>query len=280
MRNIIENIVDALNETRNIGPLVHNISNYVTVNDCANIILACGGSPIMADDISEVEEITSICNALVINIGTLNARTIPSMISAGKKANKLNHPVILDPVGVGASNFRTDTVLKLLNEVKFAVIRGNASEVKTIYAGSGYTKGVDATKEDEITSENLEKNISIAKSLSQNTGAIIAITGKMDIVANGNKAYIINNGHSMMSRITGTGCMLSAMIGAFCGANTQIQLEATTAAVCMMGLAGEFAYKKMIENNGGNSSFKMYLIDFISKIDEIILKEGAKVEIK
>lgn len=280
MRNIIENIVDALNETRNIGPLVHNITNYVTVNDCANIILACGGSPIMADDISEVEEITSICNALVINIGTLNARTIPSMISAGKKANKLNHPVILDPVGVGASNFRTDTVLKLLNEVKFAVIRGNASEVKTIYAGSGYTKGVDANKEDEITSENLEKNISIAKSLSQNTGAIIAITGKMDIVANGNKAYIINNGHSMMSRITGTGCMLSAMIGAFCGANTQIQLEATTAAVCMMGLAGEFAYKKIIENNVGSSSFKMYLIDFISKIDEIILKEGAKVEIK
>ena len=135
-------------------PMVHNITNYVTVNDCANIILACGGSPIMADDIDEVCEITGICKSLVINIGTLNSRTVRAMASAGRKANELSHPVVLDPVGAGASRLRTDTAMQLLEEVRFAVIRGNISEIKTLASGSGTTKGVDADVADKVTEEN------------------------------------------------------------------------------------------------------------------------------
>ncbi len=142
--------------------MIHNITNYVTVNDCANVLIACGASPIMADDKDEVEDITTICAGLNINIGTLNRRSIASMLIAGKRANKLNHPVVLDPVGVGASKLRTDTAMQLLEEIKFAVIRGNISEIKTLVFGSGTTKGVDADMADKITEENLDEIIAFA----------------------------------------------------------------------------------------------------------------------
>ncbi|MEZ3471008.1 MAG: hydroxyethylthiazole kinase, partial [Schaedlerella sp.] len=128
---------ELLENVRNSHPLIHNITNYVTVNDCANILLACGGSPIMADDVEEAEEITSICGGLNINIGTLNQRTIPAMKKAGIKANELGHPVVLDPVGAGASRLRTGTAMNLLEHVRFSVIRGNISEIKTLALGSG-----------------------------------------------------------------------------------------------------------------------------------------------
>ena len=134
----------AFENLRSRCPLIHNITNYVTVNDCANMVLACGASPIMADDAAEVEEITAICGGLNINIGTLNSRTVTSMLLAGKKANQLGHPVVLDPVGAGASRLCTDTAYRLLRDVKFAVIRGNISEIKTLASGAGTTKGVDA----------------------------------------------------------------------------------------------------------------------------------------
>jgi len=272
-KEIIENVIAK-------SPLVHNITNYVTVNDCANILLACGGSPIMADDVMEVEDITSICNALVINIGTLNSRTVESMIKAGKRANDLNHPVILDPVGAGASKFRTDTTFRLLKEVKFAVIRGNISEIKTVNAGSGSTKGVDADVADSVTDENLDDVIIFAKKLSKKLNAVIAITGAIDIVSNSEKSYVIKNGHFMMSKVTGTGCMLSSLIGAYCAANKDDTLDATATAVCAMGLCGELAYKKVKQIDGGTSSLRMYIIDYMSKIDENILEEGAKIESK
>jgi len=259
-------------------PIVHNITNYVTVNDCANIILACGGSPIMADDYDEVEEITSICNSLVINIGTLNERTVRSMIKSGKKANELGVPVILDPVGAGASAFRSDTVRNLLEEVRFSVIRGNISEMKTVYEGSGSTKGVDAALTDAIKESNLNEVIKLAQDLSEKTGAVIAITGAVDIVADENKAYVIRNGHEMMSQITGTGCMLTAVIATFCGANPEQLLASTEAAVCAMGISGELAYQKTIRTNGGTSSFRTYLIDYMSIINTSLLKEASKIE--
>lgn len=261
-------------------PLVHNITNYVTVNDCANILLACGGSPIMADDINEVEDITSICNSLVMNIGTLNERTIASMIAAGKKSNELNHPVVLDPVGAGASAFRTKTTFTLLDEVKFTVIRGNISEIKTVHAGSGTTKGVDANIEDAITEYNLTDSIAFAKNLSKKIGSVIAITGAIDIVANSEKAYVIRNGHASMSKITGTGCMLTSIIGAFCAANLHNPLAATATAVCAMGVCGELAYERIMENCGGTSSLKMNLIDYMSKLNEDLLKERGKIEVR
>ena len=261
-------------------PLVHNITNYVTVNDCANVILAVGASPIMADDIQEVEEITSICNALVINIGTLNERTIQSMIVAGKKANELNHPVILDPVGAGASTLRTNTVYKLLDEVKFAVIRGNISEIKTVYAGTGSTKGVDADESEAISSENIESVISLAHNLSKRTGAVIAITGKIDIVADDEKVYIIKNGHASMSKITGTGCMLTALIGSYCAANIDNCLEACACAVTSMGLAGELAFERVSIHGLGTSTLRTFIIDEISNMTIDTLTGGAKVEVR
>lgn len=254
--------------------LVHCMTNYVTVNDVANMVLASGGSPIMADDKSEAEEITSICTSLVINIGTLNARTIEAMVLAGKRANLLGHPVILDPVGAGASALRTDTVKRLLREVKFRVIRGNISEIKTVFAGSGVTVGVDASEADAVKEDNLEEMIKMAKLLSSQTGAVIAITGAIDIVADEHKAFILRNGDPMMSRITGTGCMLDGVIAGFVGSNQDNVLEATAAAVCAMGYCGETAKAKC----QGTSSMKMHLIDDMSCLQAEQLERGAKVE--
>ena len=201
------------------NPLVHCITNSVTMNDCANALLAVHGSPIMADEQQEVEDITSICQALVINIGTLNERTVEAMIKAGKKANELGHPVVLDPVGAGASQFRTETTFRLLKEVKLSVIRGNISEMKTVYSGTGTTKGVDADINDIVSDDNLMQTISFAKELSQKTEAIIVITGPIDIITDSKNTYIIKNGCSEMSQITGTGCMLSAILGAYIAVN-------------------------------------------------------------
>lgn len=260
--------------------LIHCITNYVTVNDVANAILASGNSPIMAEDKNEVEDITSICNALCINIGTLNERTIESMLIAGKKANLLGHPVILDPVGAGASKLRTDTTFKLLNNVKFSVIRGNISEIKTIYAGSGTTKGVDADISEAVTEENLDEVVQFVKDLSLRLSAVIVITGAIDIVAGTDKVYIIRNGHPLMSKITGTGCMLSGLISGYVSANIDNIVEAVAAAVAIMGLSGELGYKVIIEKNGGTSSLRTSIIDEISKMNWETLERGMKVELR
>ncbi|MBQ5877272.1 MAG: hydroxyethylthiazole kinase, partial [Treponema sp.] len=168
---------------RDTVPLIHNITNYVTVNDVANAILACGASPIMADDKCEVEEITSICNGLNINIGTLNQNTIESMFLAGKKANELNHKALLDPVGVGASSLRTNTALQLINEIHFDVIRGNISEIKALSGAKANTKGVDASSLDEVTQSNLDDAVAFMKELASKNNCVVAATGKYDLVA-------------------------------------------------------------------------------------------------
>jgi hydroxyethylthiazole kinase len=261
-----------------IKPLVHCITNYVTVNDCANILLAYGASPIMADDSGEVVEITSICSALDINIGTLNERTIESMHLAGQKANELSHPVVLDPVGAGASSLRTNTAHELLEAIHFSVIRGNISEIRTIAQGSGTTKGVDADGNDAVTEDNLEKAVTFAKELSEKTGAVIAITGAIDIVADAEHAYTIRNGNALMSKITGTGCMLTAVIAGYCGANPDNILDATAAAVCAMGLCGELAFDKLQKTDGGSSTYRTYLIDAMSKMNSELLNGGIKIE--
>ena len=261
------------------SPLIHNITNYVTVNDCANMVLACGASPIMADDAAEVEDITTICGGLNINIGTLNSRTITSMLLAGKKANALGHPVVLDPVGAGASRLRTDTAYRLLRDVKFTVIRGNISEIKTLASGAGTTKGVDADVADKVTEENLDSAVAFAKKFAAQTGAVIAITGAIDIVADAQKAYVIRNGNPMMSSITGTGCQLSALTAAFVTANPGHPLEAAAAAVCAMGLAGEIAHKRLIPQDG-NATYRSYIIDAIYNMTPEQLEEGANYEVR
>lgn len=266
-----------LNNVRKKAPLVHNITNYVTVNDCANILLACGASPVMSDDIHEVEDITTIANGLNINIGTLNSRTVESMLVAGKKANELNRAVLLDPVGAGASKYRTKTAFDLLNEVKFDVVRGNISEIKTLSNGFGSTHGVDADVKDEITKENIAIYVAFAKDLAFKLNTIIAISGNIDIVADSNTAYIITNGTKMMSKITGSGCMLSALTTAFIAANSFDKLAATVAAFCTMSIAGELAYERM-EKLDGNASFRNYVIDAIFNMDNIQLETHARYE--
>lgn len=268
-----------LDRVRETTPLVHNITNYVTVNDVANVLLACGGSPIMSDDIQDVEDITSICGGLNINIGTLNQNTIPSMFAAGKKANELGHPVVLDPVGAGASALRTQTALKLLEEVKFTVVRGNISEIKTLASGAGTTKGVDADVADKVTEENLDSAVAFAKAFAARTGAVVAITGAIDIVADAQKAYCIRNGNAMMSSITGTGCQLSALTAAFVTANPGHPLEAAAAAVCAMGLAGEVAHQRLTPQDG-NATYRNYIIDAIYHMTPAQLEEGAKYEVR
>ena len=268
-----------LETVREKSPLIHNITNYVTVNDCANILIACGASPIMSDDCGEVEEITSICGGLNINIGTLNQNTIPAMLLAGKRANELGHSVILDPVGAGASALRTNTAGKLLDEVKFTVIRGNISEIKAIALGTSSTKGVDADLADAVTDGTYESTLAIAQAFSKTTGAVIAITGQIDIVADENRAFIIRNGHPMMAKITGSGCMLTAMTAAFITANPESVLDATAASVCAMGICGERAFLTTRKLNSGNSSYRNYLIDEVFKLTEENLDEGAKYQL-
>ena len=269
---------ELLDNIRKATPLVHNITNYVTVNDCANVVLACGASPVMADEPSEAAEIAAISQALVINIGTLNENTVKAMVTAGKKANELSVPVVLDPVGVGASKLRTNTARNLMREINFSVIRGNISEIKCLAQGTATTKGVDADENDAVDSENLDGAVGFAKKLSAETGAVIVITGAIDIAATADSAYIIKNGHPMMSRITGTGCMLTSLIGCFCGANSGDCFGAATAAVCAMGLCGELAHDKTVRDNGGTSSFRAHLIDAISRLDGDTLEGGAKFE--
>ena len=268
-----------LENVRAKSPLVHNITNYVTVNDVANVLLAAGGSPIMSDDADDVEDITSICGGLNINIGTLNKNTIPSMFLAGRKANELGHIVLLDPVGAGASRLRTDTANRLMQEVRFDAVRGNISEIKTLCTGSGSTKGVDADAVDAVTEANLDNGVQLVKTFAAQTGCIIAVTGAIDLVSDGERCWCIRNGRAEMSRITGTGCQLSALMTAFLVANPNRKLDAAAAAVCMMGLAGEIGWANM-QPGDGNSTYRNRIIDAIFNMTGDALEEGAKYELR
>lgn len=260
-------------------PLVHNITNYVTVNDVANVLLACGGSPIMSDEPEDVIDITSICGGLNINIGTLNKHSIEAMFMAGNQANKLGHTVLLDPVGAGASQLRTNTANELIEKVKFDVIRGNVSEIKTLALGIGSTQGVDAHVSDAVTEDNLDSMVTFIKDFSQQTGTIVAITGAIDLVSDGKRCFVIRNGRPEMSKITGTGCQLSALITAYVVANPQNKLEATAAAVCVMGIAGEIGYHHL-QSGEGNSTYRNRIIDAIYQMDSNTLNKEAKYEIR
>ena len=268
-----------LENVRARTPLVHSITTYVTVNDVANILLACGGSPIMSDDIGEVEEIASICGGVNINIGTLSQRTIPAMFAAGKRANALSRPVLLDPVGAGASALRTRTAQKLTEEVRFTAIRGNISEIKALVAGGGSTKGVDADVADAVTEESLDEAVAFAKAAAVRYGAIMAITGAIDLVADAGTCYVIRNGRAEMGRITGTGCQLSGLLTAYLVANPGSALEAAAAAVAAMGLAGELGWRNMAPTDG-NATYRNRIIDAIYRMNGAALEGGARYEVR
>ena len=262
---------EILERNRRASPLVHCISNYVTANDCVNLLLASGASAIMADDADEVEEITAMCQALVINLGTPNPRRLEAMVKAGKAANRLGHPVIFDPVGVGGSALRREAAARLLESVRLSVIRGNASEIRTLVDGSAAHRGVDADA-------GCKDTAALARQLARSSGAVVVLTGAVDIVTDGQRTCLVKNGHPMMRSVTGAGCQLSALIGAYVAAGPEEPLASTLAAVCAMGLCGELAYRRMTQLDG-NASYRTYIIDAMFRLDGTALEEGANYEI-
>lgn len=273
--NQIEQMMKNVEE---LVPLVHFMTNYVTVNDCANMCLACNGSPIMSDDIDDVKDIVSICSSLVLNIGTLNDRTIRSMLEAGRRANELGKPVLFDPVGAGASRLRDETVKMFMKELEFTVIKGNISEIKNLFGGFTDTKGVDAAAADLVNEDNLQESIRFARELSIMSGAVIVITGPIDIISDSTKTFICRNGHWIMPKITGTGCMMGGVIAAYIAANPEHILEAAALATAAMGVCGELAYEKMEERDAGTGTFHSLFIDEMSKLNASRLEKYIRLE--
>ncbi len=268
---MISKYATLLQRVRDKKPLIHHITNYVTVNDCANITLAIGASPIMADALEEAADITRISSALVLNMGTLNRHTIASMLAAGQSAEEAGVPVIFDPVGAGASILRNETAFRLLNEVNISVLRGNISEMRFLAGLDAETKGVDASENDL---RSIQEAMQVAKMLADKHNCVVAITGAVDVVSDGKEIICIQNGHPMLSTITGTGCMCTSLIGSFCGASSELLFEATAAALLSMGIAGEIAYERAGEK--GNGSFRAALHDAVSRMDAEILDRRAK----
>jgi hydroxyethylthiazole kinase len=208
----------------------------------------------------------------VLNIGTLNQRTIAAMIAAGKKANAINIPVILDPVGAGASTLRNETTRELLKQVRMSVVRGNMSEIRFIGGLDASTKGVDASDAD-IRDGN-QTGMETARSVAEKLGCVAAITGAVDFVSDGVRVVSIANGHPMLAAVTGTGCMCTSLIGSFCGA-TSDYFEAAVSGIISMGIAGEMAYKAA--GGKGTASFRTAIIDSISVLNQKIMEEMANV---
>jgi len=253
MKNEIAKLMTLVKEKR---PLVHQITNNVTVNDCANITLCAGGSPVMSDSPGDVEEMVNLASALVLNIGTLTDSIVEAMIIAGKTANKLGKPVILDPVGAGATKYRTNTVWKLLEEVKISIIKGNAGEIGALAGVGGKVRGVDS---DGIEGDPVEACVALSK----RTGAVVVMTGAVDIITDGTKKVAVNNGHEMMSTVSGTGCMTAAVIGCYVSCTDDLILG-SAAALAVFNIAGNKAAKR----SKGPGSFIMNLKDELSNITE------------
>lgn len=300
---IIKGSINALKNVREKIPLTNCITNYVTINDCANAVLAIGGSPMMADDPEEVEEFVEIADTLVINIGKMSQSQIEAMILGANYGTKNKKPIVLDPVGVGVTDLRNDLVVKLIKEANLSVIRGNMSEIKAIgrlidlaemrspnksssssssisnNSNNSTSKGVDVSKDDEITKENLESNGKIIKAMAKEIDTVVIASGAIDIISDGKSVFICENGDPLMSKITGSGCMLSSIVGTFCGANEPFigGIGATIA----MGVAGEEAGKVVRAENSGTGTFRVKLIDYLSNMDAELLLKGAKLyEIK
>ena len=266
-----------LDRVRRTAPLVQCITNFVTVNDCANIILAAGGSPTMAEDVREVEETAAAAQALVCNFGPIEKT--PAMVLAGKSANRAGRPVVLDPVAAGSTAIRRQESARLLEEVRFSVIRGNASEIRALARGELAGSGVDVEAGDAVTEANLPRTVEMARSLARRTGAVVAVSGPIDVVSDGACTAVIRNGCATMARITGSGCMLTSMLGSFCGADPEHPFEAACAAIAAMGVAGDLAEERRLRNGTGNATFRTDLIDAVFNLTEEQLNGRARYEI-
>lgn len=248
------------------APLIHNITNYVVMNTTANALLALGASPVMAHAPEEVEEMAGLARALVLNIGTLSAHWVEAMVKAGRAANAKGIPVILDPVGAGATRFRTETAERLLRAAPPAIVRGNASEIRALQYGERGTRGVDSAR-------TSEEAVEAAQALSRQSGCAVSVSGAVDIIAGGGRIIRIANGHPMMTRITGLGCTASALAGAFAAVNGSPVLAAAHA-MAVMGIAGEIA----AEHSPGPGSFQVNFLDALYQLQESDICARLKME--
>jgi hydroxyethylthiazole kinase len=235
-------------------PLVHHITNYVTVNDCANITICAGGAPVMADAPEEVAEMAAVAGALVLNIGTLSTSQVESMILAGRMANERAIPVILDPVGAGATRFRTESTKRLLEDLDIAILKGNTAEIGIIAGAEATVRGVDSHG---VTGDP----VCIARDLAELLGITVAVSGSTDIITDGRHTFLVDNGHPMMGSISGTGCMAASVTGTF-AAESRNPLTAATAALAAFGIAGERAASKAT----GPFTFKTALFDELANL--------------
>lgn len=279
---LLETLPQTLTNIKEKVPLTHCITNAVTINDCANAVLAIGGSPVMVEDADEVEEFVQIADCLVINIGKVSKDQIEAMRVAAKYATKTNTPIVIDPVGIGVSKLRNDLILDLLKE-DITAIRGNLTEIKTIAnlleltQNSNTAKGVDANEDDLVSEDNIYLNVELIKKLAAKTNSIIIASGAIDIISDGETVVAVENGDEMMAKITGSGCMLSSVVAtSIAGSNS---LDGSVFATIAMGIAGEKARIKVEEENLGTGSFRTFLIDYLSKTSEDQLLDNAKIRI-
>ena len=282
-KELLDRIEMNLKNIKEKNALTHCITNSVTINDCANAVLAIGGSPFMAEDAEELEEVVTIADVLVINIGKLSKDQIESMRISSQTANKTNTPIILDPVGVGVTELRNRTTMDLIENYDIAAIRGNISEIKAIakLAGvldeSNTAKGVDVNLDDIITEENLKSNGDLICELANKLDTVILASGPLDILSDGETTVVIDNGDDMMPLITGSGCMLSSIVGSCIGGSNAF--EGSLVAILAMNIAGEKARAKVDANDEGTGSFRAYLIDYLYKTDSETLINEANIRI-
>ncbi|MCM1417783.1 MAG: hydroxyethylthiazole kinase [Bacteroides sp.] len=266
---------EALVRVRERAPLIHCITNYVTANDCANLLLACGASPIMSDSPDEVGEVVSLCGGLLLNLGTLNRERLRAMLVAGKRANERGIAVVVDPVGAGSSSARTEAARTLLREIRVSAIRSNLSELRAILGIAAPTRGVDNDPNER--EDDLAETLGEMSRLAVRLGAVVAVTGATDLVTDGRKTYKIKNGDPLLRRVTGAGCQLSALTAAFLAANPETPLKAAAAAVAAMGVCGEIAAERMTEADG-NASYRNYVIDAAYRLTAKALDGRARAE--
>ena len=255
------NFGSALEQVHRRAPLVDCITNFVTVNDCANILLAVGGSPTMASDIREVQETAAAASALLCNLGAIDK--VESMILGGQAAN---------------TSLRRAESARLLDAVQFAVIRGNASEIRALAQRRAAGSGVDVSDADQITEKTLPRTVASARALAVQTGAVVAVSGPIDVLTDGRETILLHNGCATMSRVTGSGCMLTALMGAFCGAMPGQPFAAACAAAATMGVAGELAEARRLAHGTGNATFRTDLIDAVFNLTPAQLDASVRWE--
>ncbi|APH05710.1 hydroxyethylthiazole kinase [Bacillus weihaiensis] len=264
-----ETSVLTLKRLREQTPLVHNITNVVVTNFTANGLLAIGASPVMAYAKEEVADMAKIADSLVLNMGTLTKDVVEAMMIAGKSANIHEVPIVFDPVGVGATPYRTETAFKIANELKIAVIRGNAAEVANLIGDEWTIKGVDA-------GDGTGDVVALAKKAARTLKTTIMITGKTDVITNGLETYMVENGHPMLTKVTGTGCLLSSIVGAFCACEQNF-LKATVSAAVVYGIAAELAAKIAAEKGPGR--FQVELLNQLYQVDKEICESIKLVKV-